>query len=310
MPLATALLTRQSVLQAKAEASAGVAETLANANGLFNIFEAKIDPTIPAQEREGQGTLSPLAPVAGPRMGKATFKSELVGSGTPATDPYWATVFLTACGMPITSHVAKPLTGSAGTVTIGHVRAGRLFEIAGAMGKWTLNAETGKPALFDWEFDGVWQPPTTVTMPAPAYPTVIPPRVAACTFTIGGTTYVVPKVEIAADNTLYMREDTTNVSGYAAACITQRKITVKVAPEALALGTKDWFADYLASNGAAFNLVIGSTSGNTFTLAAPNIVLMNPPGYEDRSGLYADSLEFLAVRNSSGGDDEFSITIG
>jgi hypothetical protein len=38
-------------------------------------------------------------------------------------------------------------------------------------------------------------------------------------------------------------------------------------------------------------------------------VLLNPPGFEDRSGIYADSLEFLAVGNSSSGDGEFSLTI-
>jgi hypothetical protein len=47
-----------------------------------------------------------------------------------------------------------------------------------------------------------------------------------------------------------------------------------------------------------------------FTIAAPNLVLLNPPGYADREGLLADSLEFLAVRSSSGGDDEMSLTIG
>jgi hypothetical protein len=124
-------------------------------------------------------------------------------------------------------------------------------------------------------------------------------------------TFPVPKIEISVENTLYMREDITTASGFAACCIVNRKITVKVAPEALSLGTQDWFANHLTSAIYALNLVIGgATAGNSFTITAPNLVLMNPPGYEDRSGLLADSLEFLACRSTSAGDDELSIAIG
>ena len=316
MPLATALLTRMRVLEFKTEAASGTPESLTTAAGVVNAFETKIEPTIPATEREGQSNLSPLEPVPGAYWGKATFKSELVGSGVAATDPYWATHLLTCCGFPLTSHTAKPLSGTAATATIGGFLAGRFLSLFGAMGKFNLNCETGKPAMFDWEFDGVWQPPTPVALPAPAYPAVIPPRVAGCTFTIGGTTYAVPKVEISVDNTLYMRENIVadgagNASGYAGCCITARKITVKVAPEALPLATQDWYAAHLASTGLALNLAIGgATAGNSFTITAPNLVLLNPPGYEDRSGLLADSLEFLACRSTSLGDDELQIAIG
>jgi hypothetical protein len=299
------------VLEFKTEAASGTPESLTTAAGVVNAFETKIEPTIPATEREGQSNLSPLAPVPGTRQGKATFKSELVGSGLVATDPYWAIHLLTCCGFPITSHTANPLSGTAATATIGGFLAGRFLSLAGAMGKFNLICETGKPAMFDWEFDGVWQPPTSVALPAPAYPPVIPPRVANCTFTLGSLIYAVPKVEISVDNTLYMREDITQVSGYAAACITARKITVKVAPEALPLATQDWYAAHLASTGLALNLAIGgATAGNSFTITAPNLVLLNPPGYEDRSGLLADSLEFLACRSTSLGDDELQIAIG
>lgn len=312
MALATALLTRMRVLQAVAESTSGTPGSVAQ---IANVFDSKIDAQIQPVERDGQGSLAPLAPVPGAYWGKATFKSELVGSGTAATDPTWATVLLTACGVPITSHVAKPLSGSGATATLGLNIAGRQFQIFGAMGKFTLNAENGKPAIFDWEFDGVWTPPTGVTLPTGPTFTTIPPRVAACTFTIGGTAYQVPKVEFAVDNTLYMRETILadgagNASGYAACCIVQRKVTIKVAPEALALATKDWFAAHLASTGVAFSMLVGSAAGNEFTLAAPNLVLLNPPGEESRSGIYADNLEFLACRNSSTGDDEFSLTIG
>ena len=72
--------------------------------------------------------------------------------------------------MGITSHVAKPVTASNVTATLGAYLAGRFKSISGAMGKFTLNAENGKPGLFDWEFDGCWIAPSSVALIAPAYP--------------------------------------------------------------------------------------------------------------------------------------------
>ena len=302
MAVTGALLTRQRVLKAGIETTTGTAaSTMVD---LLNVLDPKIDPTIPATEREAMNTLSYLVPVPGARMGKATFKSELIGG---ASDPAWAATLLSACGFLGSSHVYAPKTGNQATATIGAYIAGRLLEITGAMGKVTFELEVGKPGYADWEFNGIWQPATTASVPAPTKPTVIPPRVAGITFTIGSTVYNVPKIEITVDNTLYMREDVTNVSGYAGCFITVRKITVKVSPEALT--TKDWFADHLAGTGAALAIQLGTT-GNEISFAAPNLVLLNPPQYEDRSGIYADNLEFLAAGNSSVGDDELTITIG
>jgi hypothetical protein len=317
MALDQPILSRQRVLAAAVETTTGTAASLTT-GGVMNVFDAKIEPTIPATERESQGSLSLLAPIPGARMGKATFKTEVVGNGA-ANDPYWA-CFLLGAGLQVSSHVYTPLTAANQTLTIGHymgaVAGGsgaRLYEITGAMGKITFDFETGKPAIMSHEFDGVWQPVTSVTMPNPTYPTVIPPRVASSTFTIGGTVLKVPKVQITLDNTLLMREDVTKDSGYAGCCIPARKITVKVSPEALSLATKDWFNDHLnhaysGYSAMALNLVIGSLANNTITFACPNLIQLNPPGYEDSSGLMRDSLEFVAIKNSSAGDDEFSIT--
>ena len=297
MALAAALLTRQRVAAMKLESVPGTAEVLAAADAVANVFDMKLEPMITTVEREGQYSLSPLAPVPGATAGKATFKTELTTATT------FMTSLLNSCGLA-TSTPFIPVSADFTPATVGSFIAGRYFQIHSAMGKFTMTAEAGKPALLDVEYNGIWDAPTAVALlGSVAYPLTIPPRVASCTFTLGGTTFLVPKIELVVDNTLTMREDVTNASGYAGCCISARKISVKVSPEAMALGTKDWFAAHMASTQVAMNLIIG-----TCTIACPKLALLNPPGYEDSNGIYRDALEFVSVRSAAAGDDELSIT--
>jgi hypothetical protein len=310
MAIDQALLTRQRVLAAKIETTTGTPETLANVDGVINVFDAKMDATIPPNEREGQGqgALSWLFPVPGARQGKCSFKSEMVGSGTPGTDPLWLSVLLATCGFQKTTGVWYPQTGCPTTATLGLYQSGRLLCTSGAMGKVTFECQAGNPVMGTYEYEGVWQPPTSQALLAPAYPLVVPPRFATATFTVGGHTYRIGKLTLTIDNTVTMREDASDISGYHAAAITNRKITIKVSPEALPLSTQDWFAAHLAdTNAGAIDFTLGSVSGNQIEFHAPNVYLMNPPQLEDGNGIYRDALEFLCVRNSSIGDDEISI---
>lgn len=240
-------------------------------------------------------------------MGRVTFKHEVVGSGS-ATDPTWMSVFLACCGFVGDTGTYSPKSGASATATIGGYVDGRLFNVLGAMGKVTFDAEAGKPMVGSYEFNGVWAAPTATDLVTPTYPTVIPPRFAAATLTFGGTAYRIPKVSIVIDNTLVMRQEGNgSASGYHACGIFGRKISVKVNPEALPLGTQDWYAGHLAGTTYALSLVLGATTHNIITFTAGNLVLLNPPQYEDDNGIYRDSLEFVATSTSSTGDDELTI---
>jgi hypothetical protein len=302
-----ALLTRLRVMAAKVETTTGTAEALTTAEGLYNVMDMSANPDIPPTEREGQGSLDDLAPVHGPRKGVWQFKHEVVGLGS-AGDPAWLTNFIGSCGFALDTGVWKPSSTDQTTLTLGAYIDGRFKSIAGAMGKVTFDFMAGKPVVGSYEYNGVWQAPSAVALLAPTYPTVIPPRWAGTAMTIGGTAYKIGKMQIVIDNTLTMREHNGNDTGYHACQITRRKITVKVSPEAQALGTKDWYAAHVAGTEAALSAAVGSSANNIITFAAPKMVLLNPPQDEDDGGIYRDALEFVCIRNTAAGDNSFSIT--
>jgi len=304
-----ALLTRLRVLACKTETTTGTAIALSATDALYNVMEMAYSAEIPPTEREGQGSMSKLVPIPGARTGKLTFKHEVNGLGS-AGDPAWLINFIGSCGFALTAGAWNPTNAPIATSTFGGYIDGRMFSLSGAMGKVTFDAEAGKPMVGSYEFQGLHQLPTAAALLAPTYPVVAPPRFAASTLTIGGAAYRIGKVQIVIENTLVMREDGSDASatGYHGCAITNRKITIKVSPEAQALGTKDWYAAHLAMTSAAFSLAMGSSANNIITFAAPAMTLLNPPGYEDDNGIYRDSLEFSCNRSASAGDDELSIT--
>lgn len=306
------ILTRQRVLAFAAEATTGTGATLnATQGGLTNAYDSKIKYDIKANERKGQGSGSPLNPVPGARSGKCTFSSELFGSGTAATAPGWG-ILLLACGMQLNTAIYTPLTAAIETLTMGvYYGSGttaRLKTIVGAMGDVKIKGSTGNPVMLEWDFLGVHAAPTTVTIITPTYPTTIPPRFAGGTLTVGGTAYRIGEIEIAFNNKLTLRKDAAQSTGYHAAYVVERRIIVKINPEALPLSSEDWYAAHVAGTTFALSLTVGSVAGNEFTIAAPVMQLLNPPDDKDEDEILHDDLEFLCVRNSSAGDDEFSIT--
>lgn len=301
-------LSRQRILAGKLEATTGTAEALTATEAAMNVFDLAIEADIETHERAAQSALSPLVPVAGARVGKFKFKTEIVGDGASVT-PWWF-IFFKMCGFIATAGVLSPKSGAtdAATGTLGGYQDGRFKSIAGASGDWTINAEVGKPVMVDWDMQGAWQAPSDVALITPTYPTVQPVPFQGATVTIGGTAYVVNKVTIKANNTVVLRKSPAPAGGILSALVTDRKITVAIDPEALPFATKDWYAAHLAGATAAFSMALGSAQYNTTTIAAPAMALMKAPADGDRDGILTDELEFVCTRSASAGDDELTIT--
>ncbi len=309
MALDTTLLVRNRVLAIANESTTGTAGTLdATACGAFGVLrDISVKAEIPSYERQGQQYLSKLKPIPGAKKGTVEFTSEVFSS---AGAPSWATILLPACGMLNTSSVFTPQTATASngmhTATIGSYEAGRLRSVKGCAGTYKIKGKSGEPLLITWTFTGGFVSPTTTAIPGPiTYPTPVPPRFAGATFTVGGTTYRISDFEFDAGNTVYLREDPTDVSGYRASIVTDRKPMIRIDPESLPLSTQDWYAAYMASTSYAFDLKIGS-SGNFFELTAPALALETSPDFKDSTGLMRDQLEFVCTKSS--GDDEYVLT--
>jgi len=308
MSVTLAKLTRRRYLAAKIETTTGTAESLAAADCAFNAFNHSLKEISPSNQRDGQGSLSPLTPVAGEQSGEFTFITELYADGTAEVPPDLLILFK-AAGFSASGAVLTPVTPQAGTATMGLFNDGRFRSICGASADATLKFVDGKVPQIEWKATGVWVDPVDAALPTGvALPTALPFVFKGATFTVGGTAYKIPELEIALNNTVTLRKDATKATGFFASQITGRRITIKFPAEALALATKNWSTDRKANTTYALSLALGTGAGHICTIAAPVLVQTDPPNDKDANGILNDDLSFVAARNSAAGDDELSIT--
>jgi hypothetical protein len=303
------LITRTRIFAAKAETTTGTAQTLASADGVFNVFDLDMVSDSSLTERQAQGSTSSLPGVPGAFGGKCAFKGE-VWNG--ASTPGWLTL-LTGCGFALNTGVYSTTSTPSTTFTLGKFEGGsRLKRLAGCMGDVTISGESGKPLSLDFSWMGKWCPPITQTIITPTYPAVSPPRFAGATITIGGVAYRINSFKLAMNNTCVLRQDVADNAnslntGYHSAYITSRRPIISVDPEALALATIDWHAMYAAGTTAAFSLAVGTGTNGIITIAAPAIQLVSPPKDADRNGIHTEQLEFLCT-STTGADGEVTVT--
>jgi hypothetical protein len=298
------MLSRQTVFAAKVETTTGTPISLTGTDGVFNAYNAKIKATIPANKRPGQGTsFAQLPQVPGARMGELTVETDLAG---PVASTLVSALF-TSAGFGNSTGTLTPSSGSASyvTLTAAIYQDGRFKSIAGAVSDLVIRGSSGSPCRCFWKLNGVWQAPTATALITPTYPTTVPPRLAAATFTIGGTSYKLGDFELSLNNVLTPRLDATNASGYFAYCISDSDYQFKCNIEAAT--AKDFYADHLAGTEAALSLAIGSDADNTITIPAPKMQLMDPPDDNDANGVIQDALTFQLNRSAAAGDDHLSI---
>jgi hypothetical protein len=301
------LLTRQRIFAASVEVTTGTAETLAAGDGAMNVFDAEINPNIEMTARPGQSSLSMLPAVHGARGSGMTLATYLVGNGASGM-PLWADTLLLAAGFSESGGTYKPITGSTAmtTLTAGVYEDGRLRTMSGAVATATMTMTAGEPVRIEWELSGKFEAPADTALITPTYPTVIPPRFASATFTIGGTSYKVAELVLTLNNEMVMRQDATDATGYFSSVVANRDFKITVDPEAQLFATQDWYTDWFNHTEAAINIVVGSAANNTVTINAPKASIHNVQ-HADRDGIMTDALEFGLNRNAAAGDDELSI---
>lgn len=302
-----ALLSRQNVIAAKIETSPGTYEALAAADAAHNVMNLVVTPDVPSINRPGQSNLSKLASVPAGRKCKVAFDTDLVGTASNGTDPLWATTFLAAAGWLGNTNVWKPSTLDPSTISIGVYQDGLMYKIVGAKGNCEIRLKTGEPGVVHFEFEGVLSANTDVALLAPTYPTVIPPRFAGATFTVGGLTPKCSTATFKFSNTIKVAEDPATASAYHRAYIVDRAFEFTCDPEASLVATYDPQSLMFAGTEVAISCALGATAGNVITIAVPKAQIINvQPG--DRDGLHVHNLTCVMNRNASLGDDEASIT--
>ena len=304
MSVNTAIPVRRRRTAAKVETSTGSPIALTTGDCGFNMYDPKIVRSNSPTQRQKEGSSSNLPPVVGAEQGKFTGRTHVYNAVSP---PQWLSVLLLGCGLQsLSGGVYAPLTGPSTTLTVGHNQAGTLKSISGAMGNAKFSAESGKVMTVEWEFDGLWQPPSATAILVPTDTNIQTPRFAGATITVGGVPYPVGKFEFDLGNKLVMRLDAANSTGYRAAFIADRVPMIKIDPESVPLATEDWHAAQAAGTTFAFVCTIGTGSNNQITFAAPALALNSPPQDGEREGIRTDELEFLCTSTTD--DAEYTIT--
>ena len=305
------LLKRKRILAAKIATTPGTAETRAAADAAYNVYDLTVQHEIEKTPREGQGSFGHLSSTTAGHKGRITFKTDLGWDGT-ATEPVWADTFFPACGLVKATNTYTPRSEAPGTnvktLTMAVYEDGRRKLMRGCVGTFRLVCETGKQAMIEWDFVGIWTTPTDLTMLAPTYPTVAPLRYASGVTEFNSVAMQCQSVTLDVANTLYLREGTSasNISGYIAGCITNRRPTITCNPEAKLIGTQDRYLFFRDSTEYVTTFEIAGPSSSKIVVSAPKASIENIQD-ADRESLIVDELTFLCGQNGSTADQEFSI---
>ena len=304
------LLKRKRVLAAKIETTVGTPISLLAADASFNAYDIMIQPEIDVEAREGNAGFGMLSSVVGGYKGRATFKIDAGWDGT-ATEPTWADTFLPACGLVKALQVFTPRSEAPGanvkTLTIGAYCDGVFKSICGAVGTFKFVCPTGRMAFFEFDFQGIWVPPTDVAILAPTYPTALPLRYANSPTSFASTALCLENITLDCGNEITYRECASTASGYHSAIITGRIPKVTGNPEAKLIATRDPNGQFLAMTEGALTWGLDGPTNSVLTTAAPKAQIIKvTEGY--RNKLVTDEIEWQLNRNDSTQDQEFSFT--
>lgn len=193
------------------------------------------------------------------------------------------------------------------SLTLGVYRDGLKKLLAGGRGTFTLGCKDGEPALFDFSFQGLYSAVTDVALLTPTgVETTIPKPFLSAAFQEHSFAAKIANLSIDCGNTLAMREDVNQASGFIAALITSRDMTAQIDPEEELVATLDQYGRWKAGTTGNLTFALTGAAGNICTVTAPKFVLTKLTE-TDRNGLAALTVDGQLARSAAGGDDEISI---
>lgn len=160
---------------------------------------------------------------------------------------------LKAAGFVLTSTTYGPhsIQDNQKTLSIDVWEDGVKKGLAGAQGKLTIEAESGKRVMLKFEFSGIWQAPITEALPAYAPGTTAVLRAQGGTFTIGAAAKKISKLTIDVGQEVVARMDVNAAGGVAHYAITDYSPEISFDPEAELVSAYDINGIWLAGTEAA-----------------------------------------------------------
>lgn len=304
------MLTRRAVILAKEEAEYGTDPTPTKADNAILAYSPKITPVPEKIVRDpALGTISKMYPLVGKRYVDFSFTTDLRGSGAPTTAPRWGDL-LEALGFAEavdTEVTYTPASASLKSVTIWAYFDGLLHKITGAVAvSCEIILAAGGIGKLNWTFRGIYAAPTDVVIPTDAtYDSPVPEIVASTAFTLDSVeTHVINQLSITIANDVALRGDIRSAAGVKGFVITGRTISGSFDPEAMLMATENLWEIWEGSLPKALSVVVGTGTGNVWTITAPAVTLDNIDS-GDREGIR--TFEIPLAFGLSSGDDELSL---
>ena len=295
--MATPLLARKRVLAFELEATYGTLATLTATDAGFRCFERNMRIVSDTLRRERQGLLGSSKGVAEAKHAELSLTTHIHGH---TAVPKWSQLFQ-ACGMSVSSltYTADSDQSTWKGLSAGHYVDGRKKLGRGMMGNWVARLTAGRVGSIDWTFLGGYSadPIADTLLTGMSYETAAarPPIFdGSGSITIDGSTDIkIANMTIDFGNEVALREDPNSEGGYIGAWIGNRMPTVTIDPEALAYGTKNWYAIHSADTEITISAVLNGGANNTVTFTLTGCQLASAPDdNEERGGRLVDALTF------------------
>ncbi len=304
------LLLKKTVLGGKIESTIGTAETLAAADCTINAYNVVINPETELEQREGQGGFGKLASIPGARRGRATFSVDLAYDGS--TVPTWASTYLPACGLVLSTATYKPRTEVPGsnvkTATIAAFVDGVRRQIYGAVGNARFILPTGRMGRIEFDFQGVYSDEADVAIPSSInYVNTLPLRVSGGATSWASSNICLESATIDLGNVITARECSTSAAGIDSFVITDRNIRVTGNPESKLIATQNRYGQFRDATEGILSFTIAGPTTSTVVFSMPKAQIVAKP-MGDRNGIMIDQIEWQANKNVDTADEELSFT--
>lgn len=249
--------------------------------------------------------------VPGSAFVKFDFEVELAGAGAAGTVPGYG-VLLRACGHSETVNVGTnviyaPISASFESCTIYFNVDGVQHKATGCRGTVSLDFSNEGIPVYKFVITGIYSAPTDTALPSltlTAFQKPLPVNKVNTTFTLHSYSAIVDKFSVDVGNSVVAKDYVNTTQDVR---ILDRKTKAKVAMEAVAVATKDWFAISRAGTTAAMTLTHGTVTGNKVKVDMA-LVQLGDPKYANAGGVVMLDVD-LMPQSSATGNDEYSITV-
>ncbi len=316
------MLSKVRSLAIKAEASEGVAETLAAADATLKVFDARFQPVVEFDDRmPNRATLTVLRSVAKEAFGEFSFSFEMKGEdGTVDSVPAWGKVNQGAGWKQVvtgaTNVIWTPsdLLHTASEVPSYSVEGfvdGISRKMRGArVTSWALSMDSAGRLMCTVTMRGVLVGKTDVdtAVLVPVFSTELPPIWGQGTADISGLNLKVRTwtAELALESG--PRWDPTFEHGVQSIRLNNRApITGTIDPEFTLVATKSWRSIMQNNTVQDMKLILGTAGGRRITIDQ-NFAQFKQVGDADRDGDLIGDINYMLTGEENGAADEMQIT--